>query len=257
MTYGEDPNGGVNLQRLEGLGEGLLNGTPRLIMGAIKIAWGSSVLEAREEDGDSQDVAWAAATSSTSNLWDGTVIQPKTLDERAGDLWGELISPSIYAKGATAGFRGLAAMSDLLSTSTLYGSAEQLGTTTTAAVDGSRGLSKYGGFFSSTTNEAGGTIWTSEGAISQKEIGPIVNGELMQGRDVNIISGVHGSVDGTIERIDPGMFGDDIQKFGDIPGVTVHNFPDLTPDQLKTLPNGKDTVIGGFCNSGVCLTPFW
>jgi hypothetical protein len=131
------------------------------------------------------------------------------------------------------------------------------GNVTTATADSSRGLSKLGGVFSSTTNEAGGTIWTSEGPISQNDFAHIVNSELMQGRDVNIITGVHGNVDGTIASVDSQMHQLDVLKFGEIPGVTVHNFPDLTAGQLKGLLNGTDTVIGGFCSSGACLAPHW
>ena len=79
----------------------------------------------------------------------------------------------------------------------------------------------------------------------------------MQGRDVNIITGVHGNVDGTIASADAQMHQLDILKFGEIPGVTVHNFPDLTAAQLKGLLHGQHTVIGGFCSSGACLAPFW
>ena len=57
-----------------------------------------------------------------------------------------------------------------------------------------------------------------------------MNGELMQGRDVNIITGVHGNVDGTIASVDPQMHLFDVDTFGEIPGVTIHNFPDLTAD---------------------------
>ena len=52
----------------------------------------------------------------------------------------------------------------------------------------------------------------------------------MQGRDVNIITGVHGNVDGTIASVDPQMHLFDVDTFGEIPGVTIHNFPDLTAD---------------------------
>jgi filamentous hemagglutinin len=124
-------------------------------------------------------------------------------------------------------------------------------TASTAAAD-SRGLSNLGGIFSSTTNEAGGRIWTSTGTISQNDFKTIVNSELMQGKDVNIISGVHGSPDGSLV-IDRSMFLDDVKAFGQIPGVKVYNYSDLTPQQINTLLNGSDSTIGGFCNSGACL----
>jgi hypothetical protein len=125
------------------------------------------------------------------------------------------------------------------------------------SADSARGLSKLGGIFSSTTNEAGGTVWTSAGKISQNDFAGIVNGELMQGKNVNIISGVHGDVNGTIAAIDRQMYLDDVVTFGEIPGVTVHHYPDLTSQRISELLTGTDTTIGGFCNSGVCLAPHW
>ena len=116
----------------------------------------------------------------------------------------------------------------------------------------SRGLSNLGGIFSSTTNQAGGKVWTSTGTISQNDFAAIVNSELMQGKNVNIISGVHGGVDGSVV-VDRSMFLVDVDKFGQIPGVKVFNYSDLSPQQLKTLLQGSDTTIGGFCNSGTCL----
>jgi hypothetical protein len=61
-----------------------------------------------------------------------------------------------------------------------------------------RGLSNLGGIFSSTTNPAGGKVWTSTGTISQNDFAAIVNSELMQGKNVSIISGVHDGVDGSV-----------------------------------------------------------
>lgn len=104
MMYGGDPNGGVSLQGLKGFGKGLVNGTPRMVMGALKVGWESAVLQARQENGDSQDVAWAAARASTANLWDGTVIAPgNDVQEQVGDFWDGMFSPSVYAKGVQLG----------------------------------------------------------------------------------------------------------------------------------------------------------
>jgi len=73
--------------------------------------------------------------------------------------------------------------------------------------------------------------------------------------DVNIISGVHGYPSG-ITKPDLSLYEADVARFGNIPGVTVHDFSKLTPSEIKGLLNGSGTTIGGFCDSGACLTPF-
>jgi hypothetical protein len=117
-----------------------------------------------------------------------------------------------------------------------------------------RGLGQYGGVFTSSTNEAGGVVWTSTGTISQNDFTSLVNGGLYKG-DVNIITGVHGLPDGTT-LVDSSLYRADLKEFRNIPGVNIYNFPDLTPMQIKSLLNGPGTTIGGFCNSGVCLVPY-
>ncbi|WP_256217037.1 hemagglutinin repeat-containing protein [Variovorax sp. OV084] len=116
----------------------------------------------------------------------------------------------------------------------------------------SRGLSKHGGIFSVTENGAGGRVWTSTGDISQRDFATIVNSELMQGKNINIISGVHGSADGSMVP-DASLYKADVKAFGSIPGVKIYNYPDLSPQQIKALTQGPDTTIGGFCNSTACL----
>lgn len=116
---------------------------------------------------------------------------------------------------------------------------------------GARGLSQSGGIFTSSTTESGGTLWTSTGTIRQSDFGSMVNSGLFKG-DVDIISGVHGFPDGTVVP-DLSLFEADVAKFGHLDGVTVHNFLELTPEQLSGLLNTEGTTIGGFCNSGKVL----
>ncbi len=73
---------------------------------------------------------------------------------------------------------------------------------------------------------------------------------------VNIISGVDGYAEGTWAA-NPGFYEADAAQFGNLPGVNVYNFPDMTPGQINEFLNGPGTTIGAFCNSGVCLAPYW
>ena len=82
----------------------------------------------------------------------------------------------------------------------------------------------------------------------------LVNSGMYRG-NVNIISGVHGTLEGTT-FVDASLFEADVKAFADFPGVNVHNFPEMTPAQISELLNGPGTTIGDFCSSGVCLAPF-
>jgi hypothetical protein len=72
---------------------------------------------------------------------------------------------------------------------------------------------------------------------------------------LSIVSGVYGLPSGgTI--VDLGLFKADVARFGNIPGVRVHNFNDMTPKQLTDLLTGSGTTIDAFCDSAACLAFF-
>ena len=97
----------------------------------------------------------------------------------------------------------------------------------------------------------------SVGIINQSSFSDTVQSTSNYGGIVNIISGVHGSSDGTTEEA-YSMYTDDVQKFGGMPGVTVYNFPDIVQTgQITNLLNGPGLTIGGFCNSEACLAPYY
>ena len=117
-----------------------------------------------------------------------------------------------------------------------------------------RGLSSHGGVLASEANEAGGTVVTSTGAISQNDVAPLVNSG-MYGGNVNVISGVHGLADGS-HIVDASMYADDVARFGNLPGVSIFNLPDLSAAEITGLLRGPGTTVGAFCDSGACLAPF-
>jgi RHS repeat-associated protein len=118
-----------------------------------------------------------------------------------------------------------------------------------------RGLGQYGGILSSSTNSAGGELWTSAGEISQNDFAGIVNGGLMKGGDVNILSGVHGLASGEMVA-DLSLYNADVATFGRMPGVNIYNIPEMTAGEISKVLNSPGTTIGGFCNSGACRAPF-
>lgn len=90
--------------------------------------------------------------------------------------------------------------------------------------------------------------------MSQNDFASVVNGGLYEG-DVHIISGVHGTPRGGI-IVDQALFEADLARSGDVPGVRVYNFREMRAGQIQEVLRSRGTVIGGFCNSGVCLDPF-
>lgn len=116
------------------------------------------------------------------------------------------------------------------------------------------GLNNAGGYFNAPIrNGAGGEVHLSSGTIYQSDFGSIVNGALMQGNKVEILSGAHGLPSG-MRVPDVSLLAEDLRKFGGVSGVTVHDITKMTDANISNLLNtSSGTVIGGFCNSFACL----
>ena len=118
-----------------------------------------------------------------------------------------------------------------------------------------RGLNDYGGSLDETSrNSAGGRVYTATGKIDQNDLTGPVQGAVMRGDDVNILTGVHGTPDGSTIPHRP-FFEDDMTTFGDLPGVTVHDISRMSDDEVQGVLNKPGVVIGAFCDSRACLEP--
>ncbi len=91
--------------------------------------------------------------------------------------------------------------------------------------------------------------------MSQNGFAGMVDSGLMKGDKVNVITGTHGEADGTYLP-DRSMYNDDRKRFGNLPGVKVYNFPDMTPDEVRAVIDGPGTTITGFCDSEACLAAY-
>jgi RHS repeat-associated protein len=121
---------------------------------------------------------------------------------------------------------------------------------------GSRGLSSLGGVVSEAgTNAVGGRVFTSTGRISQNDFAGIVNNGLMRGDDVHILTGVHGLPSGGWIP-DATMYANDVARFGQLPGVSVHDVTSMSESAISNVLQRPGTIIGGFCDSAVCLAPY-
>ena len=131
-----------------------------------------------------------------------------------------------------------------------------LNQTTKAATNTTRGISKLGGVIAEEGATAGGgRLYTATGAINQNDFAGIVNSGLMRGDRVHIITGAHGSPNGTFVP-DALMYADDVARFGDLPGVSIHNLPAMSQTEVRQVLNGPGTIIGAFCDSSACLAGF-
>ena len=108
------------------------------------------------------------------------------------------------------------------------------------------------------TNEAGGTVWTSEGLVAAEDFDGYVLSALEYGEEgtpVNVITGAHGEATGAMNA-DLGMFQFDQSRWGQL-GANVLNVADPAHAAAITgALRGPGTTVGAFCNSGVCLKAF-
>jgi len=124
-----------------------------------------------------------------------------------------------------------------------------------AAEEVVRGVGRFGGVVSTSSNPAGGLVVTTQGQVAGSDFTAEVNAGVMQGMPVNILSGVHGTASGAITPA-PQFVADDIAMFGHLPGVTIHDTLSLTGAQINGMLSGPGMTIGAFCHSEVCLAPF-
>jgi hypothetical protein len=120
-----------------------------------------------------------------------------------------------------------------------------------------RGAGEALGTLSRSATAGGGELITAAGTITQDHVAPFVEEAVRMGRQVDILTGVHGAPNGSMQ-MSVAMFQSDVRAFGGLPGVTVHDMSELmySPDAIRSIVNGPNTVIGAFCDSGACLAPF-
>jgi hypothetical protein len=80
-------------------------------------------------------------------------------------------------------------------------------------------------------------------------------GCLIRGDDIHILTGAHGLPNGSM-LADASMYADDVARFGDLPGVTIHDVASMSPEAISGLLQRPGTIIGGLCDSTACLGAF-
>jgi RHS repeat-associated protein len=115
---------------------------------------------------------------------------------------------------------------------------------------------QHGGYFTTSTNSAGGEVATSVGLIDERDFAQIVRDALARGDRVVLLTGAHGDDVTRIMTSHPQFFDDDLANWGTTAGVRVLNVMNLNPAQITGFLRGPGTTIGAFCHSGVCLAPF-
>ncbi|WP_213592804.1 hypothetical protein [Paenibacillus woosongensis] len=94
-------------------------------------------------------------------------------------------------------------------------------------------------------NEAGGSIHVSTDKIKQRHFTNIV--EESKGK-VNILTGAHGTVDGTLIP-EKTFFDSDLMKWGNNPNVNVLDITKLSDDQISKIVQGDGVIVCGWCYS--------
>jgi hypothetical protein len=102
------------------------------------------------------------------------------------------------------------------------------------------------------TNQNGGTVYVSNGPIRQSDFSSIVDDAVAHGREVNILSGVHGQTNGAMPR-DVRLLLEDVDRWGSTPGVNVVDVSRMTQRQLDEVVNSSDDTIAAFCHSRDCV----
>jgi RHS repeat-associated protein len=209
-----------------------------------------------------------AAVDAVNPVADAARSAKRTYDE-AGGGWDGVVAVADAVAGVTDMVAAARACAGGDSTACLAVAASAAATlcagpfsgrlvskTGTRAAGRGRGLNNFGGVVSETgTNAAGGRVFTSTGTITQDDFAGIVDAALMRGDDVHILTGAHGSANGKLVP-DASMHEHDVARFGDYPGVTVHDVPSMTSDAIHDVLQRPGTIIGGFCDSAACLAPY-
>ncbi|AKG33268.1 hypothetical protein [Paenibacillus durus] len=94
-------------------------------------------------------------------------------------------------------------------------------------------------------NEAGGTIFVSTDKIKQKHFANLV--DEAEG-SVNILTGAHGTIDGTLIA-EKTFFDSDLLKWGEKQNVKILDINELSADQISQIVNSDGITICGWCYS--------
>jgi hypothetical protein len=130
----------------------------------------------------------------------------------------------------------------------------QAGELSANTIRGSIALGENAPAFSMTPTAAGGELWTSSGNIVQSDFANLVQAGSANGQTVNLLTGVHGFANGTIQAA-PEFFEADVAAFGNLPGVNIHDISTMTLEDIQSIISGPGRTIGGFCNSTTVLLP--